>query len=69
MFENTADYCAPPVGSHATFEWSAKGVGFGQVCFYWYNDKLYCSNELMGREFIKQMLCKMVDDSIMDLPK
>lgn len=41
--------------------WSAKGVGFGQFYFYNKDEKLYCSNEFMDKDFIKRVLCQMVD--------
>jgi hypothetical protein len=44
------------------FDWSAKGIGFGQ--FYFYQDKygvIHCDNECMSKEFIKRILCSMVD--------
>ena len=42
--------------------WTAKGTGFGQFYFYYKGDKLICDSETMGKEFIKKMLCQMVDD-------
>ncbi|MEO6692405.1 MAG: hypothetical protein ABIO44_08710 [Saprospiraceae bacterium] len=71
LFNSMKDACSPSGDFKNTcyqFDWSAKGVGFGQFYFYMKDDKLHCSNELMSKRFIKQMLCKMVDDAIMDDP-
>lgn len=48
------------------FQWSCKGKGFGEFVFYVKNGKIYCGNEMMDKKFIKKMLCKMVDDSILE---
>jgi hypothetical protein len=70
-------YCVPcvPVGEHVTFSWAAEDIGFGEFCFFWerkgwYEDgeqcyRLKCDNECMSKEFIKEMLCKMVDESVL----
>jgi hypothetical protein len=49
--------------------WSAKGIGFGQLYFYTDNGLIYCDNELMDKEFIKQVLCQMVDDCVLTCPR
>lgn len=59
-FEKFEDSCGPAQPCY--FQWSAKGIGFGELYFYEKDGKIYCDNELMGKEFIKRMLCKMVDD-------
>lgn len=41
--------------------WSRAGTGFGQLYFYVDGDTIKCSNECMGKEFIKKVLCDMVD--------
>ena len=68
FFEKFEDSCEP--NETATFSWSAKGHGFGQV--YFYVDKkdgyVHCNNEIMSREFIKEMLCIMVDNCVLDCP-
>lgn len=61
MFDKLDNTCVP-VGS-ANFEWTRKNVGFGQLTFY--TDEagnITCRNEMMSKEFIKKMLCQMVDD-------
>jgi hypothetical protein len=66
-FDGMEDRCGPAVeGGAIALAWSAKGIGFGQVVFYEQNGKLMCDNELMSKEFIKRMLCKMVDDCEMN---
>ena len=63
FLDKCPDYCMPieTVG----FKWSKPGIGFGEVHFYFDNEtgQLTCDSECISREFIKQMLCKMVDDS------
>lgn len=49
----------------ARFLWALDGVGFGELYFYVQDGKIYCDNETMDKEFIKKMLCKMVDDCIL----
>jgi len=50
--------------------WTAKGVGFGGFAFYTGPDgKPHCENERMGKEFIRKMLNKLVDDLVLDDPK
>lgn len=70
-FFNSFDDCCAPVGSSpASFEWCAKGVGFGGMYFY-FDEKdgyVHCENEIMGREFLKKMLCLMVDNCVLDCP-
>jgi len=61
MFAEMEDHCEPTNG--ASFEWSAKGVGFGTFYFYHDGDKVACDSETMSKEFVKRMLCQMVDDA------
>ena len=53
--------------------WGKPGVGFGQLYFYFQEKQddsglmeIRCANELMGKEFIKEMLCNMVDGCELD---
>lgn len=65
MFDSMENTCVPCNG--VQFDWSATGVGFGQFYFYEGDGgKLHCSNETMGKDFIKKMLCQMVDDCVLD---
>ena len=60
-FEKIEDSCDMIGGCQ--MDWTAKGCGFGQFYFYHDDDgQLCCSSETMGKEFIKLMLCQMVDD-------
>lgn len=52
--------------SRFQIQWSKPGVGFGQFEFYENNGVIYCDNETMSRDFIKTILCDMVDRSILD---
>jgi hypothetical protein len=50
-----------------TIMWSEKGRGFGQYCFYTGTDgKIHIVNECDGKETIKRLLNKMVDEAILD---
>ena len=79
FMDSMVDSCRPqgrprtrdeiPLGS-CSVGWSAKGIGFGSFYFFEKKDddgeiRLYCDNECMSREFIKKMLCVMVDEAIM----
>ena len=44
-----------------TVTWIMRDVGFGSFSFYTEDGKLYCENETMSKEFVKQVLCEMVD--------
>lgn len=53
-------------------KWGTKGAGFGTVSFAMVNGKIECQNEMMSKEFVKEVLAKMVDDAIFtesDLPR
>lgn len=67
FFDSCNNYCKP--SNAVSFNWSAKGTGFGEFYFYEKDGKLMCSNELKSKEFIKLMLCKMVDDCTLDDPR
>jgi hypothetical protein len=68
FFDSFDDTCEP-VGL-ADFQWTAKGIGFGGMYFYFNKEDSYvhCENELMSREFMKQAFCKMVDNCVLDCP-
>lgn len=66
FFDSCGDYCKPD--GNGGYNWSVKGLGFGQFYFYIKDDKIMCSNELMGKEFIKKMLCQLVDECVLDCP-
>lgn len=47
--------------------WGVPDVGFGTFHFYNGKDgKVHCGNETMSKEFIKKVLCDMVDDCVLD---
>ena len=56
-----------PLGNNG-FNWGAEGIGFGQLYFYTKDDVVYCDNELMSKEFIKKVLCNMVDECVLTCP-
>lgn len=68
FFKSFEDSCDPH--GYTVFSWSSKGTGFGQVSFHLDTEDGYvhCSNEIMSRSFIKEMLCKMVDNCVLDEP-
>jgi hypothetical protein len=47
------------------FQWTCSGLGFGEFWFKVENEKIVCENEGMTKKFIKEMLCKMVDDCVL----
>jgi hypothetical protein len=52
-----------------TLSWSKEGVGFGEFRFYKSEDEaIHINNECMGKNFIKNVLCNMVDIAILDDP-
>lgn len=66
MEDHNINYCYP-MGS-TDFAWSNSSQGFGSIAFYIKDGIPYISNELIGRQQIKDMLCKMVDNCILDCP-
>lgn len=67
MFENLPDSCHPQ--GYVTFDWTQNRFGFGQLSFYVKDGQVHCKNELMSKEWIKQQLCQMVDNCILDEEK
>lgn len=45
--------------------WQAD-YGFGHIAFEKDGDKTICHNESMSKDFVKAVLCKLVDDSVFD---
>lgn len=68
FFDSFEDGCGPR--GTASFQWAAKGIGFGGMYFYFdpKDGYVHCDNEAMGREFIKRMLGQMVDNCVLDCP-
>ena len=47
--------------------WFVKGTGYGEFTFRYDPDSLWhIDNEYMGKEFIKSVLCAMVDAATLD---
>ena len=76
VLDGTPDYCLPTpeeaqmirmgAEDYAAFQWGLPGTGFGNIVFYTKDGELRCDNECMSKKFIKERLCKMVDDCILD---
>ena len=49
--------------------WSIPIVGFGQLYFYEEDGVIYCDNELVDKDMIKQILNVMVDQCVLTCPK
>jgi hypothetical protein len=49
-------------GGGVEVSWGTKGAGFGTLTFFLQDGKLRCDNQMMGRDFIKRVLCKLVDE-------
>lgn len=45
------------------FVWGIDKFGFGTTTFFYRDGKLMCDNEAMGKESIKKILCKFVDEA------
>ena len=48
-----------------TLNWDVEGIGFGQFKFYQKQGVIYCDNETMNKQFIKQVLSNLVDNCIL----
>lgn len=46
--------------------WSSVGVGFGSFYFRHVDGKTIIHNECMSKDFIKQVLCALVDSAELD---
>lgn len=67
MFESVPDFCEPK--DTFTIVWGVKKVGWGELEFYVGQDKkVHCQNECMSKEFIKEQLCRMIDECVLDDP-
>lgn len=44
---------------------SVSGFGFGELMFYQEEDTIYCENECMSKDRIKQILSQMVDECVL----
>jgi hypothetical protein len=63
------DQCDDGVDIGQTFHilWSKQGIGWGQFQFYMGDDeKIHIDNECMDKRFIKEILCQMVDNAVLD---
>ena len=49
--------------------WSERGRGYGEYAFWQDGDKIHCANEGDSKETIKRVLCRMVDEAILDDPR
>jgi hypothetical protein len=47
-------------------EWCTTSAGFGGFDFYTEGGKIRCDSETMSKEFIKSVLCKLVDIAELD---
>ena len=44
-------------------QWARENIGFGELVFHYKGDKLMCDNETMSKEFVKEVLCALVDEA------
>ena len=61
MFEQTPNICEP-CGECASFFWSANKIGFGMINFCIKDNKIYCDNDHMSKEFILKLFGQMLED-------
>lgn len=68
--DGKADFAVTGVewlGDGVQLNWQTVSAGFGQLYFYKHADgKMHINTELMGPTFIKAVLCKIVDDAVLD---
>jgi len=57
----------PSLYHPVVINWIVKDCGFGEIKFYQDGDKIYCDNELMSKDFIKAILCLIVDKAILTM--
>tara|TARA_Y100000310_G_scaffold56232_1_gene51650 strand:+ start:50818 stop:51087 length:270 start_codon:yes stop_codon:yes gene_type:complete len=50
-------------------KWAVENCGYGEITFRVKDGKVCCDNEYMSREFMKKILCHLVDISILDSDK
>ena len=64
IFSRVEDVCN--VSGNATFLWSKKGTGFGELYFYEKDGVTHCHNEFMNKKTVKDILNIMVDQCEFD---
>jgi hypothetical protein len=47
-------------------KWAKCGFGFGEIALYVENGKIRCGNECMSKDFIKSVLCELVDKAVLN---
>lgn len=53
-----------PGGMYVYFNWSVPGFGFGELSIKKHTDgKIVIDSEGLGKDFVKAMLCSMVDEA------
>jgi hypothetical protein len=50
-------------GGGVIIEWAEEGTGFGQIYIEMEDGELTISAEAMSKDFIKEVLCQLVDQS------
>ena len=62
-FKVTPEDRIKPDAETVVFRWSKDRVGFGEFIFFTNPETgtMKCESEMMGKEFVKEMLCLMVD--------
>jgi hypothetical protein len=70
-FKKLFDSMDNHVDLHSKFgiDWSVTGIGFGQFYFYEEDGGIYCDNESMSKNFIKMVLCQLVDQCELTDPR
>lgn len=59
------EYAGTRAAPEAPFviRWGTPGVGFGEFRFWHDNMRVLMTSERMSKDFVKAVLCKMVDDA------
>lgn len=63
FIDETPGFAGMYPGERFALCWGEPGVGFGEVIFVADGDKVGMYTESMGKEFVKKMLCRMVDEA------
>ncbi len=61
-------FAGQTLGNDGGFEvrWATVSAGFGGFSFRLKDGKIYCDNEGCKRDFVKRVMCKLVDEAILD---
>ena len=62
--ELIAFYADADAGDGMKIRWSDKDYGYGEIDFFLRDGKIEIDSEFMGKDFVKRLLDKLVEDAI-----